>query len=374
MTTEGRLKPSILAMVRSDRSILVAFVVSLVAWIAYVLVRETYEPLALYLALLITAVSLLIVIWRYLARRALLRRGVQVPGRIVDIGFDGVKGRVDYAYEYEDEACTGCCPLRRTRHTRALEPGDPVLILVDPHKPGRAELYSLDVDQETFERMTEQEAAASEEEELAPEPEVEADEEAPSGDWLLDSVHYFRNLEFYGQHADLSDEELAERVEMACVDKWGAVPDPGEPRADLKLLHSDQERVWWKNTEAEVREEHRVYVQALNEWTRISRGAFQPSSVSENWATAAGPVDVTYELDGSTTSLWPNYLRDSLDMTVLDRINDDLGETGCRFEVYEPFDETAFVVVLTPGEKAELEKERGWQFVDWDDLLLEGWD
>ena len=34
------------------------------------------------------------------------------------------------------------------------------------------------------------------------------------------------------------------------------------------------------------------------------------------------------------------------------------------FEIYEPFDQTAFMVVLTAAERQRLENERHWRFLE----------
>jgi hypothetical protein len=60
--------------------------------------------------------------------------------------------------------------------------------------------------------------------------------------------------------------------------------------------------------------------------------------------------------------LHPQFLDDYIDLGIWSEINQIIGTTGMRFELYEPFDQTAFVVALSADEKRRLQKERGWNF------------
>jgi len=199
---------------------------------------------------------------------------------------------------------------------------------------------------------------------------------------MIEAVRYYRGLDFFSQYSDLSDEALAERLVTVIEDEWGQTftADPGGPRvvdewgetisspdsvpfADLSLLRADSTRVWWEDTEADVCKRNQVYVETLRAWADISRGAFSPQNIIEAWEDEAGPVSVTFMLDGVERRLQPEYLDDYIDMGIVVPINGWIRKTGYAIELYEAFDQTAFVVVLTPDEKRKLEQERSWRFV-----------
>ena len=49
-------------------------------------------------------------------------------------------------------------------------------------------------------------------------------------------------------------------------------------------------------------------------------------------------------------------------MNILIELNQVIAASGYAFEMYDEFDQTAFVVVLTAEEKERLQSERGWLF------------
>jgi hypothetical protein len=54
---------------------------------------------------------------------------------------------------------------------------------------------------------------------------------------LTQAVRFYRGLGFFGQPANLSDEELAQQLnEQQCKRSLGDDPDMTEPLADLSLL------------------------------------------------------------------------------------------------------------------------------------------
>jgi hypothetical protein len=199
--------------------------------------------------------------------------------------------------------------------------------------------------------------------------------------WIVEAVRYYRGLGFFSEHAALSDEALAQHVESLIEDEWGetftadqsgpmvvdewgdTLTSPENVRfAELTLLRADSARVWWEDTEADVCAANQVYVETLRAWAGISRGAFSPREITETWESDEGPITVRFTLDGDERTLHPEYLDDWLDMEILVPLNGWLRHTGYAFELYEAFDQTAFLVVLTPDEKQRLERERGWRF------------
>jgi hypothetical protein len=202
-----------------------------------------------------------------------------------------------------------------------------------------------------------------------------------AANWILEAVRYYRRLGFFSQYSDLSDEALAEQLEalvegewaerftasqseLRIEDEWSEMlrsPDD-VPYADLTLLRTDGTRVWWEDTEADVCAANRVYTETLRAWAGISRGAFSPQEITETWESEEGPITVRFTLDGHERVLHPEYADDWLDQRIVVPINRWIRKSGYAFEMYDAFDQTAFVVVLTPEEKRKLEQERGWRF------------
>lgn len=162
--------------------------------------------------------------------------------------------------------------------------------------------------------------------------------------------------------ATKADEELATAIATWRADLSGEDLNPAEYLADLIVLGFDDERIWWRDTEADVGSGNTVYVQTLKEWSAISRGTFLPENVREDWTTEEGPIELTFVHRGQVVKLTPQYLDDYIDLGLLTSINSLIRNSGIRLELYKPFDQTGFIVALTASEKKRLEQERGWQF------------
>lgn len=188
--------------------------------------------------------------------------------------------------------------------------------------------------------------------------------------WLLEAVRFFRELGFYAARAGRSDRQVAsalrsrERARLRRQDApaSGAPFDPAGPHPDLDLLRWDEERVWWEDTESDVAPGNGVYVATFRRWAAISRGAFRPRRLREEWTADGLQVDVRFELDGAAQRLTSRDRSDYLDLGFLRKINRLVQGSGYRFELHAAFDQTAFVTVLTAAEKRRLTRERGWRF------------
>lgn len=185
-----------------------------------------------------------------------------------------------------------------------------------------------------------------------------------SNDWLAVSVRYFRDMGFFSRYAKLSDDRIASKLRDFQMKGWETELDPEDELVDLSVVRADTKRVWWEDTQADVGAGNNVYVRTLKEWAGISRGAFQPTRIRENWQTERGPIWVHFSWNDAQQRIQPAYRHDYLDINILRDINSLVGASGYRFEVYEQFDESAFVVALTRTEKEKLERERGWRFMD----------
>jgi hypothetical protein len=190
-----------------------------------------------------------------------------------------------------------------------------------------------------------------------------ADPATSSRRWLVETLRYFRDLGFFRHYADLPDELLADRVEELRRRETSIDFDPSDPKAELELLRMDPDRVWWKAIDTRALAGRGGYADVLRDWGRISRGAFHPGDVREEWTTESGPVRVTLSLDGERLELKPEVEDARLDLGILPTINRWIDASGIRLEVFEPFDDTAFVVALFEVEKERLKRERAWSFL-----------
>lgn len=192
----------------------------------------------------------------------------------------------------------------------------------------------------------------------------------PTGDWMAESVRYFRGSGFFADLTGKSDVDALADVRR----RLGAtVVDPKDPLADQRLLFADTARVWWRGIDAEPMPKNRTYERTLREWTAISRGALAPADVKETWdydeedeggirKLKVERIDVSFTHQGQKHSLRPRYLADRLDVDALLKLNDVIAASGYRFEPVASSDDTAFVVALTAEEKSRLVRERGWRF------------
>jgi len=182
--------------------------------------------------------------------------------------------------------------------------------------------------------------------------------------WLVETLHYFREFGFFRHYPDLDDEQLADRIDVLRRKETSIEFDPTDPKAELELLRMDEDRVWWKAVAARARPGTSAYAAALKEWGRISRGAFQPRELREEWVTESGPVTVALTLDGEKLELKPAVEGSQFDLEILSSVNRWIDPSGLRLEVFEPFDDTAFVVALFEPEKERLKRERAWTFLE----------
>jgi len=183
----------------------------------------------------------------------------------------------------------------------------------------------------------------------------------PTDESIATRVAALRRAGLFADRADLTDPALATEVEAAIADEWGGQIAADDPLIEMLVAAEDTTRVWWQDLEADVAKGNDVYRSLLEEWGRISVGAFEPTAIEETWASDTGPVTVSFDLDGEAQSLQPEVIEDWIDPRIATPINDLIASSGRRFEFVKAFDQTAFVLALTPAEQGALES-RGWCF------------
>jgi hypothetical protein len=186
--------------------------------------------------------------------------------------------------------------------------------------------------------------------------------DAPTdGQTTVARVAALRKLGFFAGRTD-SDAKLAAAIDEQSIADFGRSPEPDNAVSDLVVARADDQRVWWGDLEADVDASNKVYESTLDAWAGISVGAFMPTGIEETWASASGPVTVSFTLSGKRAMLNPAYLDDWIDPTILTRINELIAPSGRQFELYRAFDQTLFLTMLTGKEKRALERDRGWCF------------
>ena len=212
--------------------------------------------------------------------------------------------------------------------------------------------------------------------------------------WLLDSVRYFRAMEFFSQDAGLSDDALVERIvaeeqfafwELPEVESlWEHTSSSGDaeldeyferlarPRRDQRdfcLTLRDTQRIWFEDGEDDIRPGDNRYIRTLQEWSDISRGAFLPTGIREVWHQPERWPDcqvvIHFFLNGQECILEPWSGYGWLDFGLLNGINPLIADSGYSYAEWDTgVDQRTCLVVLTGTEKHRLTAERGWEFSD----------
>ena len=179
----------------------------------------------------------------------------------------------------------------------------------------------------------------------------------PSTDTLetaRDVVGFYQRLGFF------SGQDPAD-VLAAFEDEMGEPLVPTNPWDDVYLLGLDKEAVWFDDPEADVCRENKVYTRVLQEWARISRGAFNPSDIEEVWEGEQGPIKLRFTMNGTAHELSPAYQQDWLDLGVIEQLNALLKDADLSF-AWALDGNTAIVLALDARQQAELTTQRNFPF------------
>jgi len=179
-------------------------------------------------------------------------------------------------------------------------------------------------------------------------------------EWLVKAVHFYRELGFFSEYGDLTDDKLATKLNSQYRRRMGESLDPTGPIPDLTLLEFDKSRLWLSDLECDVMPENQVYARIVKRLGEISRGAFQPTDISENWESDKGPIRVEFTLNGARHSFQPKYREDWMD-------------TDFVFWIAKLFQDSEYKLAICPGnpitaafltleERDRIKKERGLFF------------
>lgn len=184
------------------------------------------------------------------------------------------------------------------------------------------------------------------------------------GSTVIERVIELRGLGLFADSASLADDALAAKVQTGISESWGDTDTNDaalQPLLDLIVAEQDNERVWWRDLEADVGDGNDVYVATIRELAAISVGALQVDGVEERWDAPDQAPTIRLTVDGEVREISPAWIEDWIDPSILADLNESMVASGRRFELYKAFDQTAFVMALTDDERRALEA-RGWCF------------
>lgn len=178
-------------------------------------------------------------------------------------------------------------------------------------------------------------------------------------DWVRTAALNLRAAGYFANLAAWSDAKFVKWIKAECDCE-------GEPLSSLSLfwlLALDKERVWWQDLECV--ENGDEYTAALQTWSAISQGAFQPSDIVEVQDRTRDTFTVSFKIGEALYELHPENDTDWMDLMILRALNEIIAPTGRQFAVFsEPHDQTAAVICLTNEEKDKLTREWGFRFQD----------
>ncbi len=179
--------------------------------------------------------------------------------------------------------------------------------------------------------------------------------------WVIQTVQYYRKINFFEQYNDLSDEELANTLKQLCQKEDCITDSTFDGRYDSEVIRYDKQRILEVSLDALYGDDPGEYsfdvaFDTLQAWTNISRGAFQPEDIRD--------VDehlVEFVFNGTLHTLDPWEDPGKL----APQINPLIAQTGHQFEVWNQYPD-CIVAVLTSEEKQRLQAERNWSFYQWE--------
>ncbi len=181
--------------------------------------------------------------------------------------------------------------------------------------------------------------------------------------WYTDAAGFFRTMGFFAKYSGTSDQELALRLKDDVSRQWDEPWPPGAEKdaqlADMYLLSTDGERIWCADLESVYPGEH-AYVRFVSGIATISRGAFRPRDIVEQWKGERGPVDVLFTVEGQRYT-FVHKGGDMLDPSIIRTVNSAIKDTGIVLAACDNFGMPSFILALNGDEMARL-TARGWRF------------
>jgi hypothetical protein len=102
--------------------------------------------------------------------------------------------------------------------------------------------------------------------------------------WVIQTIQYYRKINFFTQYIALSDEELANTLKHLCQKEAHITGGNFDARGDWEVIRYDRQRIIEISLDAIYGDEPGEYnfeasVETLQAWVNISRGTFQPENI-----------------------------------------------------------------------------------------------
>jgi len=139
-------RPLFLRVIQNDYIALVAFLFPIVFWAVYafdMVLGEGSWPELVYVALVVTVIGFLVLMWRYWKILSAFTQGVETPGTISRVSFFRGRGRVEYVYIWYEEKYASGMAVAKSKRTRVLREGQEIALMVDSGRPRNAFIRDL---------------------------------------------------------------------------------------------------------------------------------------------------------------------------------------------------------------------------------------
>jgi hypothetical protein len=149
-------KPSIFRVIENDYTALMGLIVPVLSWLFYLAFRlvpslKLWDPLIntigsqffLLVGAIATLVGLALVVWRIKFFEDIFQAGIEAQGRIKSVNFLGDRCRIEFTYIFRNETFVAGKTVRRSARAQMLQPGQPVILLVDPDERRRILIRDL---------------------------------------------------------------------------------------------------------------------------------------------------------------------------------------------------------------------------------------
>lgn len=146
MAMNERKRPSILRIIDSDYAAALALLMPFLFWLLFWMLsvlRLVDLQIPRYLAIGLTAGSLMLLAWRCWLIRRIFAEGVATPGEVRQVWFYHERGRLVVTFIWEKHPVQIHSMIPKNDYTKTLQEGQQVPLIVDRHQPKWAFLRDL---------------------------------------------------------------------------------------------------------------------------------------------------------------------------------------------------------------------------------------
>ncbi len=189
---------------------------------------------------------------------------------------------------------------------------------------------------------------------------------------MFEELPILRQAGFFKEHAQLSDNELIEKLRQLRRDEYAKIFDHAYEPEDFshigQLLAYDAKKYLDIDLEADVAADNRVYVSVIERFSEASGGHFMPTDIEEMWESEEGLIRVSFTNNGERIVFEPEYHDDWLDGKVFTYINQEMQKVTdehfliCAGPNEEWWGQNIIHIRLSEVEKQLLVHKLGWVF------------